>query len=69
MKKISVTDIHRMKADGEKIPVLTSYSYPFARIVDSSGVPVIMVGELLNQGGGVPLVGETKDICGTEFEM
>jgi 3-methyl-2-oxobutanoate hydroxymethyltransferase len=45
MKKISVTDIQRMKADGEKIPVLTSYSYPFARIVDSSGVPVIMVGD------------------------
>lgn len=45
MKKITVPDIARMKAEGRKIPVLTAYSFQIARIVDSSGIPVIIVGD------------------------
>ncbi|HLC18133.1 MAG TPA: 3-methyl-2-oxobutanoate hydroxymethyltransferase [Thermodesulfobacteriota bacterium] len=45
MKKITVPDIARMKAAGEKIPVLTAYDYTMARILDTAGVPVLMVGD------------------------
>lgn len=45
MKKITVNDIAGMKAEGRKIPVLTAYSYQIAALVDSSGVPVLMVGD------------------------
>ncbi|MBI5343994.1 MAG: 3-methyl-2-oxobutanoate hydroxymethyltransferase [Deltaproteobacteria bacterium] len=45
MKKITVPDIIRMKADGKKIPVLTAYSLPVARLVDAAGIPMIIVGD------------------------
>ena len=47
MKKITVLDIIRMKQEGRKIPVLTAYNYPMARMLDSAGVPVLMVGDSL----------------------
>jgi 3-methyl-2-oxobutanoate hydroxymethyltransferase len=34
-----------MKANGEKISMLTAYDYTMAKIVDSSGVDVILVGD------------------------
>jgi 3-methyl-2-oxobutanoate hydroxymethyltransferase len=34
-----------MKAQGEKIAVLTAYDYPFARIMDQAGIDVILVGD------------------------
>ena len=34
-----------MKARGEKISMLTAYDYSMARIVDSAGVDVILVGD------------------------
>lgn len=45
MKKITVPDIMRMKADGRKIPVLTAYNFPIARLLGSAGVPMIIVGD------------------------
>jgi 3-methyl-2-oxobutanoate hydroxymethyltransferase len=45
MKKITVPDISRMKAEGRKIPVLTAYSFPMARILDAAGLPMIIVGD------------------------
>ena len=45
MKKITVTDIFNMKKQGKRIPVLTAYTYSIARVLDSSGIPVILVGD------------------------
>lgn len=45
MKKITVLDIGKMKREGEKIPVLTAYDYPTARILDEAGIPIILVGD------------------------
>lgn len=45
MKKVTVIDIAKMKADGRKIPVLTAYDFATARILDDAGVPVLLVGD------------------------
>lgn len=45
MKKITVADIQQMKAEKRKIPVLTAYSYAIARIIDSAGIPLVIVGD------------------------
>ena len=45
VKRKTVLDILQMKPSGEKITVLTSYDYPFARLVDGEGIDVILVGD------------------------
>lgn len=44
-KKKTILDIQKMKHDGEKITVLTCYDYPTARIMDSCGIDIILVGD------------------------
>jgi len=43
---MTITDI-RNKKGREKITMLTAYDYPFARILDQSGVDMILVGDSL----------------------
>lgn len=44
-KKTSVAAVVRMKAEGRKIVMVTSYDYPTAAIADSAGVDSILVGD------------------------
>ncbi|RNC68600.1 MAG: 3-methyl-2-oxobutanoate hydroxymethyltransferase [Desulfuromonadales bacterium] len=44
-RKKTILDIQKMKAAGEAITVLTSYDYPFTRIMDDCGIDVILVGD------------------------
>ena len=44
-KKITVQSLTEMKANGEKISMLTAYDFTMARIVDQSKVDVILVGD------------------------
>jgi 3-methyl-2-oxobutanoate hydroxymethyltransferase len=44
-KKITILDLGRMKDDGEKITMITSYDYPFTRIFSDAGIEVILVGD------------------------
>lgn len=44
-KKITVKSLVNMKKEGEKIAMLTSYDYSMAKIVDSAGIDVILVGD------------------------
>lgn len=58
MTRLTVRDIAKMKADGEKIPVLTAYDAPSAKIADGVGVPIILVGDSLGmvvQGHETPI--------------
>ena len=47
--RVTISDIKDMKARGEKIPMITAYDYTSARIVDESGIPLILVGDSLGQ--------------------
>ncbi|ABA89071.1 3-methyl-2-oxobutanoate hydroxymethyltransferase [Syntrophotalea carbinolica DSM 2380] len=44
-KRKTVLDIQRMKAEGEKIAMLTAYDYPFARLMDLEGIDMVLVGD------------------------
>jgi 3-methyl-2-oxobutanoate hydroxymethyltransferase len=44
---VSLSTLHRMKADGEKIAWLTAYDASFAMLVDMAGVDVVLVGDSL----------------------
>lgn len=44
-KRITVKTLIDMKANGEKISMLTAYDYTMAKIVDGAGVDVILVGD------------------------
>ena len=43
-KRITTKTLIEMKENGEKISMLTSYDFTMAKIVDSAGVDVILVG-------------------------
>lgn len=44
-RKISVQRLKEMKANGEKISMLTAYDFGTAKIVDEAGIDVILVGD------------------------
>ena len=44
-KRITTKSLIDMKANGEKISMLTAYDYSMAKIVDTAGVDVILVGD------------------------
>src|SRR5437660_10934796 len=49
IKRLTISDIARMYADGERIAMLTAYDYPTARILDDAGIPMLLVGDSLGQ--------------------
>jgi 3-methyl-2-oxobutanoate hydroxymethyltransferase len=48
-KRTTVRDLLEMKQRGEPIVAITAYDYLFARIVDESGVDIVLVGDSLGQ--------------------
>ncbi len=44
-RRLTVTDIARMHAEGERIAMLTAYDYPTARLLDEAGIPLLLVGD------------------------
>lgn len=47
MARVTPDQIRQMKVRGERIPMLTAYDYPTASILDSVGVPLLLVGDTL----------------------
>lgn len=45
IKKITTHQLQEMKSRGEKIAMLTAYDYSMARILDSAGIDVLLVGD------------------------
>jgi 3-methyl-2-oxobutanoate hydroxymethyltransferase len=45
VKRVTTNTLRKMKQNGEKISMLTSYDYSMAKIVDAAGIDVILVGD------------------------
>jgi 3-methyl-2-oxobutanoate hydroxymethyltransferase len=63
--RLTVADITRMHADGRRIPMLTAYDYPTARLLDEAGIPLLLVGDSL----GTVLLGYDSEIRVTMADM
>lgn len=64
-KKITVPCIRRMKTRGERIAALTAYDYPTARLLDSAGVEILLVGDSL----GMVVLGYENTLAVTMGDM
>jgi 3-methyl-2-oxobutanoate hydroxymethyltransferase len=64
--KVTPDDLRAMKARGEKIPSLTAYDYPMTRLLDETGVPLLLVGDSL----GMVMLGypDTTHVTMAEME-
>jgi 3-methyl-2-oxobutanoate hydroxymethyltransferase len=49
IRRLTVNDIARQYADGERIAMLTAYDYPTAQILDQAGIPLLLVGDSVGQ--------------------
>src|ERR671936_656091 len=48
-RRLTVADIAKRYADGERLPMLTAYDYPTAQIIEEAGIPLILVGDSVGQ--------------------
>jgi 3-methyl-2-oxobutanoate hydroxymethyltransferase len=48
-RRLTVSDIAKQYAAGQRLPMLTAYDYPTAQILDEAGVPMLLVGDSLGQ--------------------
>src|SRR5439155_7011781 len=65
LKKVTVPDIGRMKAAGERITMVTAYDHAFARLLDEAAVDVLLVGDSL----GMVVQGNTTTLPVTLDEV
>ena len=63
--KITVPSLSAKKGAGERLAVLTAYDFPTARILDESGIDIILVGDSL----GMVVLGYENTIPVTMDEM
>ena len=65
MPSVTTRDLIEMKQKGERIVALTCYDALFARLLDASGVDVLLVGDSLNQ----VLAGASSTLSATLEQM
>ncbi len=65
LQKVTIKDIIEKKKKGEKIVTITSYDYSFAKIVDDSGIDLVLVGDSLS----MVMLGYTNTLSVTMDEM
>jgi 3-methyl-2-oxobutanoate hydroxymethyltransferase len=49
VRRLSVVDIAKLYADGQRIATITAYDFPTASLVDEAGIPLILVGDSVAQ--------------------
>lgn len=45
IRKVTTNTLQRLKANGERISMITAYDFSFARLFDQAGIDVILVGD------------------------
>ncbi len=48
-KRLTIVDIARLYADGQRIPMLTAYDFPTAQLLDQARIPMLLVGDSVGQ--------------------
>ncbi len=61
----TVLDVQRFKLEGRRFAMLTAYDYTTARILDSAGIPLLLVGDSL----GMVMLGHPNTLPVTMDEM
>ena len=64
-QRLTVADIGKLHADGQRIAMLTAYDYPSAKLLDEAGIPFILVGDSV----GTVLLGYDSEIRVTMGDM
>jgi 3-methyl-2-oxobutanoate hydroxymethyltransferase len=49
IRRLSIADIAKLYTDGARIPMLTAYDFPTARLLDEAGIPLLLVGDSVGQ--------------------
>src|SRR4029078_9166628 len=44
-RRLTVGDIAKQYADGQRIAMLTAYDYPTAKLLDEAGIPLLLIGD------------------------
>jgi len=65
MSRLSVLDLHKKKADNQKIVMVTAYDYTLARLMDLAEVDMVLVGDSL----GMVVQGQEDTLAVTMDEM
>jgi 3-methyl-2-oxobutanoate hydroxymethyltransferase len=65
VRRLTVGDVARMHADGQRIAMLTAYDYPTAKLLDEAGIPLLLVGDSL----GRAMLGYENEIPVTMADM
>jgi len=63
--RVTILEVQKFKAWGERITMVTAYDYTSAQIADRAGVPLILVGDSL----GMVVLGHTSTVPVTLDEM
>lgn len=63
--KVTVLTLKKMKDAQEKITMLTAYDYPMARLLDQSGIDILLVGDSL----GMAFAGDANTLSVTMDQM
>ena len=64
-QRLTVVDIGKLYADGQRIAMLTAYDYPSAKLLDEAGIPFILVGDSV----GTVVLGYDSEIRVTMEDM
>jgi 3-methyl-2-oxobutanoate hydroxymethyltransferase len=65
VRRLTVADIARFRAEGQRFAAITAYDFPTARIVDAAGIPIVLVGDSL----GMVMLGYESTVRVTLDEM